>query len=431
MEEALGIMPSSLSELLDEIFQQIEALPQGRRQVTLKTLGWLFYAANKRPLRMTDLQAALAIRQGQRFTDPNLRPSTQTILSCCRGLVTLHEGTTQVRLIHEAVRTYLQDNEDGIFPAGEKSIAENCITYLETTHSLLSGPCHEEQELVDLIKKESFLWYAASSWGIHAQKAQSQQIANRVHKFLHLSNVRSCAVQIAAYMNGLRELYWSAHECLSHTPLTIAANFGLDQVAESLLDSRAHEIDVATSIGTTPFIKACSSGYVNTVRLLLTNGADPLKSNWYGTSLHVAAEAGQCDVIEILLDAGTNINILDSFRRRPIDCALQEQHKRAVTLLASRGSYKYTGFLTPRTTSSFLSQKPVYANGVLHQWPEIEQELLALVEIERSKQLIIANLHSKMASFQDQTHRDRKFLEYCVYQSYFRVSDRMSNAKPI
>ena len=123
----------------------------------------------------------------------------------------------------------------------------------------------------------------------------------------------------------------------------------------------AYSMDLGTSIGTASLIKACSSGYVNTVRLLLMNGADPLKSNWYGTSLHVAAEAGQCDVIEILLDVGTNINILDSFGRQPIDCALQEHHRNAITLLASGGGYTSKDFLIPRLEGSFLSKGPSYA----------------------------------------------------------------------
>ena len=94
---------------------------------------------------------------------------------------------------------------------------------------------------------------------------------------------------------------------------------------------------------------------------LLDAGADPLKANWYGNSLHCAAEAGQDEAIKLLLSRGIDINVLDPHGRTLLLCAADRGHRHTIrTLLdlgADRRKYyaealKHGILIAPRVNSS-------------------------------------------------------------------------------
>ena len=334
MEEALETLPSTLHEAFDDTLGQIKSLPQGRMQVGIKALMWIFYATNRRRLRMVDLREALAIRTGQQSTDPRLRPSTEMVLNCCRGLVT---GTLQPRLIHQAVHEYLQTREAELFPDGEGLLGEMSFLYLLTT-PLGQGYCDEREALRRRIFSVPFLWYAAYYGGRHVQKASKESAIRLIDEALDTASIRNCMAQISQFMRGRRKKYWCAAEVRSYTSLHVAVGAGLEAATQRILDSPGIDVDAATTIGTTALIRASSAGHTTIMRRLLDKGADPTKASWYGSSLHCAAHADKCDAIEVLLDAGMDIDITDDFRRTPLDCALEERNVRAARLLLARGA---------------------------------------------------------------------------------------------
>jgi ankyrin repeat protein len=57
------------------------------------------------------------------------------------------------------------------------------------------------------------------------------------------------------------------------------------------------------------------------------------------TPLHIAADSGNVDIIQELLDHGAQINSPDRWKfRTPLDFAVSQGHERAVALLLSRGA---------------------------------------------------------------------------------------------
>lgn len=106
----------------------------------------------------------------------------------------------------------------------------------------------------------------------------------------------------------------------------------------NILKSEEMDIDAATHIGTTTLIAAASSGHLDMIKLLMSRGADPKKNNWYGSALHCAAEAGQCESIRVLLDSGMSIDLIDDFGRTPLHCAMYARHVPTIELLLDLGA---------------------------------------------------------------------------------------------
>ena len=335
MEEALETLPCTLHEAFDVTVSQIQSLPEARKRLGIKSLMWIFYAKRQGFLRIADLREALAIREGQKEPNPRLRPTSQTIVSCCRGLVTVDKGTRHLRFIHQTVQEYIQSREDELFPSGEALVGEICLQYLLTA-PIGSGSCDTEGQLLSRVTKVPFLWYAASCWGWHIQQSHKQETSERIMELLNSPARRSAVIQVHQYLRGYRELYWSAAETSKYTNLHMAACYGLQEATAKLLVAKDVEVDAMTCIGTTPLMIASSYGHLSIMHQLLNKGADPKKENWYGTSLHAAVEANQCEAIKLLFETGMDVHTNDSHRRTASTCAFEVNNVEAYWLLIEK-----------------------------------------------------------------------------------------------
>jgi hypothetical protein len=362
MEEALELLPSTVHGAFDKTLDQIKSLPEARRQLGIKTLMWIFYSRTGPYLKSIDLREALAIRPGQKFTNSRLRPSTEMILTCCRGLVTYDKTSSQIHFIHDgAVREYLEARSAELFPNGQELIAESCLDYLET-ESAAATLCEEEEDLQEKIITTPFLWYAVLSWGYYIRNSSKEALVDRALALLLSESRRSSIVQISEYLRGRRKLYWSVEESKSNTVLHAAALFGFDEVVLRLLEAEDNELDATTSIGTTALMRAASGGYIKTMELLLKKGADTEKKNWYGSCLHAAVEAGQLDAVSLLLEFGVDMDMEDDHGRTPMLCAFQERRFEVARLLAQKySSYQIPlGYRNIMVSEDSLNQDDMY-----------------------------------------------------------------------
>ena len=345
MEEALETVPTDIFQIFDETIARIQCSPPGRKAIGMKALRWIFYAKAEQGLTITDLREALAVRPHQTLTDPRFRPSTEMILSCCSGLVILDKrNSRQPRFIHQVVQEYFQAQQNKIFPEGEDDLAETCLTYL-LTFPFETELCKNDKVLDYKLDTNPFLRYASCHWGHHVQKTRDPRIVRLSLDLMNSSLIRSHIVQIIAVSRGRRYKYWSPEECQSSMPLHVVAHFGLQETARTMLENTNIDVNAETAIGTTPLMKAVSSkgkaalsGNEGVMRQLLAKGANPYKENWYGTSLHVAAEAGHTGAISILLETGMDVDIKNADGRRAIDCAMDMRRTSAVKLLLQRGA---------------------------------------------------------------------------------------------
>lgn len=259
------------------------------------------------------------------------------MIECCMGLVTVDQESSSIHLVHYALQEFFRDQREEIFPSGEDQIADICIGYL-AFDELVRGCCETKAEIVRLMKCFPLLRYASSHWGHHVRSSHSDRIYGLALELLHSPPRRALSIQIKRFSQGFRARYWKPNEVTSHDAFQYACSFGLESAVCKMLESEDIDVDAATHTGTTALIRAASSEHVDLVKLLMSRGADPTKANWYGSALHCAAEAGQCENIRILLDSGMNVDLRDAFGRTPLHCAADERHTLAIELLLDMGA---------------------------------------------------------------------------------------------
>ncbi|OPB46915.1 hypothetical protein A0O28_0070390 [Trichoderma guizhouense] len=123
------------------------------------------------------------------------------------------------------------------------------------------------------------------------------------------------------------------------TPLLIAAEKGLEDIVELLLDKGA-DVNSFDRPNDTPLGVASKAGHYGTVKLLLDNGArvDLTHYRYKHTPLQEAAAWGHESVVELLLDRGADINARDPRGRSPLRLASSSGHENIVRLLIERGA---------------------------------------------------------------------------------------------
>lgn len=335
MHEALDALPRSLDDAFEATLSRIQRQPEGRKRLGMNTLMWITTA--KRPLLLSELSDALAVRPGISSLNPLYRPSQKLMVDSCLGLVTVNEQTSVIRLVHYSVQQFFERHQKRIFPMGESILAE-----LTTTYSLLDefalGSRANEEGIQTLISQNPFSAYAACFWGHHVRDANCPEVDELALKFLSADPQRICSYQISRYTAGLREVYWEAEEANSCNGLLLAAAFGLERLAKVFLEDGQAHVNSTTKMGTTALIRAAATGNLSFMQMLLDRGADPLKENWYGSAFHCAAEAGQIAALQELLQRGLDVDIRDHRGRTALHCATIEGHVAAMRTLLTRGA---------------------------------------------------------------------------------------------
>lgn len=335
MEEALKAVPRGLNDAFEETLQRIHRLPDGRRRLGLNTLMWVSHV--RKPLTVTELSDALAIKLGDTSLNSKYRPSQKMMVGCCLGLVTVDEESSVIRLVHYTIQEYFHEHLDRIFPLGEQKIALLATTYL-LAEPFAQGCRPDEATILTLISNYPFLKYAAKYWGCHVSNAKSERADRLALTLLRTGPQRALSDQILHYTRAFREEYWEAKEANSVNGLHVAAHFGLKVAARELLDANEVDVNTATSMGTTALIQAASNGRVDFLRMLLAKGANPSMENWYGTALHCSAECGKVESIIDLLKTGLDVNVRDRRGRTPLHCATLSGHIMAMLALLERGA---------------------------------------------------------------------------------------------
>ncbi|RPA91518.1 hypothetical protein L873DRAFT_1752079 [Choiromyces venosus 120613-1] len=177
---------NSLNNAYGPTIDRIRSQSEVMSRLGMAALMWTSLA--ERPLSITELCYALAVKIGTTELDPDNIPSIQTVLACCLGLVAVDEETSTVRLIHTTLQEQLQSQQD-IFGSPHSTIAEVCLTYLNFQYvqqhsaplktspgrfSLLDGVLARFPFIRSGSPTLPLLEYASGYWIVHAQRGLTE-----------------------------------------------------------------------------------------------------------------------------------------------------------------------------------------------------------------------------------------------------------------
>jgi ankyrin repeat protein len=158
------------------------------------------------------------------------------------------------------------------------------------------------------------------------------------------------------------------------SPLFTSALEGHQEVVKALLDSGASP-ETPDSMGRTPLTAAAFYGYPEIARTLLNFGADALaltsRRRAHATPIHYASERGHVNVVQLLLDAGVDINIPASDGSTPLHYAVQCNHLAVIELLIQSNAQLSHQDLFGRTPFQYAAKATI--DALREQFPKCEE----------------------------------------------------------
>ncbi|KAI9761696.1 MAG: hypothetical protein M1840_001727 [Geoglossum simile] len=134
--------------------------------------------------------------------------------------------------------------------------------------------------------------------------------------------------------------YRDARNLSEQTPLHDAASKGHGSIA-TLLATRGANIEAIDTEGRTPLYIAARWGYGAVVKPLVEIGANKeARSNGDWTPLHAAAWYGHESVVRFLVNEGANKDTTAGSRRTPLHAAVLNGHEAVAALLLNVGAHK-------------------------------------------------------------------------------------------
>ena len=190
------------------------------------------------------------------------------------------------------------------------------------------------QDLDFLLNKEPNLINENTSHGISPLLLScyynKPQIVQVILKYLkNITIHEACAAGLTQQVQLMIEQKPAViNELSSHGfyPLGIAAHFGQEDITRILLRHLANPNDFSQNgYHVYPIHSALSNKHDQIVKMLIEAGADVnvLQSSRI-SPLHIAAQLGNIDLIVILLENGANIQIVNDFGQSPSDLAAEK-----------------------------------------------------------------------------------------------------------
>ena len=336
----INTLTADLGQAFNDTLGRVKDQSPRRKQLALRALTWV--SSTYRPLSAQELCHALAIEEGQSEFDEDALLNPKVIVESCLGLINIDQGTMQVRLVHLALKDYLQR-----VSLRSESTMDN-ETYMTTT--LLTYLCFGEDSAdrngIKSIEARrtlspSFYAYATWNWGSHAKMASAAAIRQQALTYLQRmsANARDVSnpvdtpetASIMRQINSFREPHLL-------TGLHVAAGFGLSELLVDLLESETR-IDTVDSHCNTALQIAAVNGQLDAALVLLRANADPNSSNIYGrTPLYDAVALSHAPLAIALLDHGAAVDAICGANWSPLHKAADVGDLQITRLLISRGA---------------------------------------------------------------------------------------------
>lgn len=280
----------NLKAVYGQMMDQVQGQPKGLRDLAVQCFLWLTFA--KRPLAVSELIQAVTVQVGDAQLLHDTLLLAQDLSSACRGFITI-DGE-DCRFIHASAKEYIADSLITMFPDSQHQlrIADVCATYLSFA-KFNDSPCPTPAGFEARCNTYRLYEYAATQWGHHAREASVS--SEPMMDFLQNTGNVNASIQ-ALLQPSPREA----------SGLHLAAHFGLSHVIDAILAAGIHP-NCIDSNGHTPLWWAVREDRVSAVKSSLVR-LDSI-------TLHAMVKRGEHYEVELILDAGYDVNKLD-YRKR-------------------------------------------------------------------------------------------------------------------
>ncbi|KAK6525319.1 hypothetical protein TWF694_005462 [Orbilia ellipsospora] len=306
-----------------------------------RTLGWIICA--KRPLNTTELQHALAVEfenENEVELDEENISELESIIAVCAGLVTIDQESDVIRLVHYTTQEFFERTWQQWFPDAHRDVTLTCLKYMSYDTFRL-GPSPEVASLAERLNLNPLYYYAVENWANHVRTVSgdakhSVQTTPLVQKFLQDKNLRLSFVQV----DFMGPVGWGVGYPTDFSELHVAAYLGLIDLATALIEAKADIEAKDNEDGQTPLAWAAKNGHQVVVQLLIEAGANIDPRDYYNkTPLLWAAERGHQAAAQLLLEAGADTEAKNERQRQtPLLWAAERGYQAVVRLLIKAGA---------------------------------------------------------------------------------------------
>ena len=334
LRNSLNRLPTSFDDLYSEMMHNIQEQGKDDRELAYQILFWISHA--RRPLKIQELQCALAMEWGSTEFDIDALPDKSFMLDVCGALVTVERSSNIIRLVHYTAQEYFERSKGVHFPKAEGAMALTCLTCLYLD-DFRRGPCPDDGELERRVESMPLLEYAAKHWGSHMRPHSSEETINAAMALLSHEKALASAIQIM-HASSVRYPNYSQRYPQHVTGLHLAAYFNLEELTAVLLKNGADHEQSNEYYGR-PLQAASLGGSENICQLLLISGA---KVNALGgrheTALQAAALAGHASVAHFLLKNDADPNATSGRCVTPLQAASFKGYVNIVKMLLEAGA---------------------------------------------------------------------------------------------
>lgn len=343
-------MPKGLRDAFGDTIERIQR-QRGAAELAMGVLKWTYLT--RRPLRLEELRHALAVNPTDTRLDRDNFVSEKSLLSCCLGLIVIHEGTSTVRLVHLLLQEYLISQHQRLFKTGHSEIAQTCLTYMN-----FDNFSAEHTEIEKWLGYFTFFRYAACNWGHHVREQEDQPVEELA---LCLLQQPTTLKNISQVLGRSMRSYAEIHSVL-FSALHVVAYFGASNVVRLLIDQARTEskdtqlqtLNSQDPRGRTPLLWAAAYGHEAVVRQFLELDDIDVNSKDHDeeTPLSLAVKNKKDAVVRLLLErTDVDVNIRDHSGDTPLWCAFKTGHEAVVRILLERDDVdvnaKYRDHHTP------------------------------------------------------------------------------------
>jgi ankyrin repeat protein len=334
VKRELEKLPKTLDETYSVAMTRIKAQDETHSQLAMRTLLWVQHTF--RPLKLAEIRHAVATEAGDDEMDEDALEDATSLVSFTAGLLVLDGTGTVVSLAHLSVGDYLARAKEDWFSDCDQRMTETCLTYM-SFKSFASGSTGDDESFKVRLTRYPFFDYASRFWGMHARKSPEAAVKTSITTFLdHDANVASSVQALQVSHELVRGLY-SRLAMHNFTILMYAAYHGLKIVVEGLCANNDN-IEAADDAGMTALHYAARNGYLDVVQLLMEHGANELRTDLGGQAVfyHAAAE-GQSNVVDFLLKRSAAQNTDSDGAKKLVDAREKTQDRTALVDAAALG----------------------------------------------------------------------------------------------